>query len=436
MSPTAASVAAGAVTDPVTAELAAVLARLGALTDAAATDTTTADPSVDAARIDRIALLERIQAAAAATQAAEMVGFAKSQVAAQQQAVLRDPKAVGRGIGDQLGLACHVSPFEGSRRLGVARALHAELPATAALLRDGRINAYVAQLVVTETRHLDPDQRRAVDAQLAAELADCAPRRAAMLARRHAYAADPAGYVARGRTARTDRRVTLRPAPDTMAILSGLLPVEQGVACWAALRAHADSLRNDGDPRTRDQILADTLVERLTGQTRATDIAAEVAIVVPVSALRDPHTGDVAEIVGHGPLPAALATDVLAASEGRRWWRRLFTAPHGGITGGDSRRRQFDGTLTALIGYRDGGRCREPFCDAPARHTDHIVRHQDGGPTTFTNGRATCVRSNHAREMPGWAVRVVHDGLGDHPHTVATTTPTGHTYTSRAGPAP
>jgi hypothetical protein len=96
----------------------------------------------------------------------------------------------------------------------------------------------------------------------------------------------------------------------------------------------------------------------------------------------------------------------------------------------------FDGTLAALIGYRDGGRCREPYCDAPARQTGHIVPHRVGGPTSFSNGRAVCVRSNQVREMPGWAVRLVHDGHGDHPHTVETTTPTGHTYTSRAGPAP
>jgi hypothetical protein len=74
--------------------------------------------------------------------AALMVGFARSQVAAQQQAVLADPRAVGRGIADQIALACHVSPSEGSRRLGVARALHSELPATARLLRDGRISTY------------------------------------------------------------------------------------------------------------------------------------------------------------------------------------------------------------------------------------------------------------------------------------------------------
>jgi hypothetical protein len=92
--------------------------------------------------------------------------------------------------------------------------------------------------------------------------------------------------------------------------------------------------------------------------------------------------------------------------------------------------------LAGLIGYRDGSRCREPFCDAPARHIDHIVAYRAGGPTSFINGRAVCVRTNQVRELPGWHVELVHDGTGEQPHTVTTTTPTGHIYTSRAGPAP
>ena len=64
-----------------------------------------------------------------------------------------------------------------------------------------------------------------------------------------AYETDRAGYTQRGRKARADRRVTLRPAPDTMAVLSGLLPVEQGVACLAALRKAADTAhRHRGRP--------------------------------------------------------------------------------------------------------------------------------------------------------------------------------------------
>jgi len=84
--------------------------------------------------------------------------------------------------------------------------------------------------------------------------------------RKITYEADRDGYLHRGRTERTHRRISIRPAPDTMAILTGYLPVEQGIACYAALRQHADAAVAGGDGRTRDQIIADTMVERITGQ--------------------------------------------------------------------------------------------------------------------------------------------------------------------------
>ena len=415
--------------DAVVDELSAVLARLGALA---------VDPAAgsDADRIDRIAVLEQLRGAVAAAQQAEMVAFARSQVEAQIADDALDPRAVGRGIGDQLGMACRISPFHGSRRLGVARALAFDLPGVRALLAAGRISEDTAATVVCETRHLVGELRRLVDKQLCAEGIDTlSARRAAALTKRLAYEADRAGYVARGRTARSDRRVGLRPAPDTMSVLSGLLPVEQGVACLAALRRHTDAVMAAGDARTRDQIMADTLVERVTGQATATDVNVEVGIVLPVDALLDPDRGGAAEVTGYGPVPAQIAHDVLANTAGRRWWRRLFTGP-AGVVGGDPRRRSFDGALAHLIRVRDGGRCRDPFCDAPIRHLDHISPFRAGGPTSLANGRGVCARGNYVREMPGWRVELVHDGLGRQPHTVRTTTPTGHTYTGRAGPAP
>ena len=96
-----------------------------------------------------------------------------------------------------------------------------DLPATFRLLRCGRVCEYVASLVVSETRHLPAAIRRQVDAEVvAAGVAGMGPRRAAACARGHAYRADPHGFVERGRTERKHRRVGLRPAPDTMAILS------------------------------------------------------------------------------------------------------------------------------------------------------------------------------------------------------------------------
>jgi hypothetical protein len=171
--------------------------------------------------------LEKVKAAAAALQLAESVRFAQSQ-AEQQLAADVHPDKIGRGIADQLGLACHVSGWEAARRLGVARGLWFDLPETYRLLAAGQISEYVASLVVTETRHLDGRTRGEVDGKInAAGIGQMGPRSAAACARRHAYQADPEGYVQRGRTARKNRRVTLRPAPDTMSVLSGYLPAEQ-----------------------------------------------------------------------------------------------------------------------------------------------------------------------------------------------------------------
>jgi hypothetical protein len=215
-----------------------------------------ADDVPDAVRIDRIARLEKIKARAAALQAAESVRFAQSQAEVQLAADVH-PDKIGRGIADQLGLACKVSGFEAARRLGVARALWFDLPETYRLLVAGEISEYVASLVVTESRHLDANTRRDVDAKItAAGISRMGPRSAAACARRYAYEADPHGYVQRGRTERKNRRVTLRPAPDTMSLLSGYLPAEQGVACLKALRDHTDAAKAAGDPRCRDQITA------------------------------------------------------------------------------------------------------------------------------------------------------------------------------------
>lgn len=392
----------------------------------------------DAIRVDRIGRLERLRAATAALHAAECVRFAQSRVD-QQLAAGVGPDAIGRGIADQIGLACGISSFFAAKRLSTARAWWFDLPRTFGLLTEGRISERVAEIVARETRHLDGPTRRAVDAAVcSAGLADLGIKAAAASIRRHAYEADREAYVKRGRTERTHRRVSLRPAPDTMAFLTGYLPVEQGVACLAALRQRTEKLVAAGDARTRDQIMADTLVERVTGQAAATDVSAEVQIMLPVDALVDPAAVATAQLSGYGPLPTDLVRQFLADSRGQLWVRRLFTrAGESGptIVGGDPQRRRFDGWLRRLITIRDQT-CRHPFCGAPIRHHDHITRHREQGQTTLSNGQGLCEHHNYVREQPGWQTQLVHDGLAGTPHTVQVTTPTGHAYTSRAPDPP
>ena len=157
--------------------------------------------------------------------------------------------------------------------------------------------------------------------------------------------------------------------------------------------------------------------------------------MMPLEALTNSDSRQAATIPGHGLLPVEIARDIITSTSGRKWWRRLFTAPTGQLVGGDPTRRRFDGWLARLISLRDQT-CREPYCDAPIRHLDHITSWAAGGTTDLHNGRGTCARGNYVREMPGWKVALAHTGLHDRPHTTVTTTPTGHRYVSRAPDPP
>ena len=181
--------AGAAVPDDVVPRLRDALDWLGSLVG----DRDLAGPVPDAVRIDRIAALERLQASLEAVKAVEMVAFARSQTA-EQLAIGVHPRTVGRGIADQIALACRVSPAEGSRRLHVARDLVLDMPHTLELLSRGDLSGWTVRLITEQTSHLDRGTRTQVDADLAARQPEqMSTRQAAATAKRLAYQADPEG---------------------------------------------------------------------------------------------------------------------------------------------------------------------------------------------------------------------------------------------------
>src|SRR6266545_4471534 len=267
------------------------------------------------------------------------------------------------------------------RELTFAGDLVAELPAIAGLLGRGEIAEWTAKEVARETRDLPPETRDAITAGLAPELPSRSTRQAAASARRAAHTADPKLFMRRGRTARADRGVSIRPAPDTMAVLSAFLPVEQGVAAWVNLDQTARTAKAHGDPRTLGQLRADTLVQRLTGQATAAAIPVEVGLTMTADSLLGTDTTP-AQIVGHGPIPVDLALDMVGRAAGPGpaptaatdrvidpdpqdsavrgvtaddigvavWVRRIFTDPiDDTVIHVDTGRRRFDRRLARLI---------------------------------------------------------------------------------------
>ncbi len=399
----------------------------------------------DAARIDRIAALEALKGAAAAAQARESAAFNASHRAAQEaRGLARD--LVGRGVAEQIALARRESPHQGSRLLGLALALVEEMPRTLAALAAGETSEWRATVMVRETACLSIEDRARVDAEVGPRLGGLGNGAVEREARVLAQRLDAASAVARAARAAADRRVTVRPAPDTMTFLTAHLPVVDGVAAFAALDAEARRLVAAGDDRGRGQIMADVLVARLTGRAAASRSPVEIGLVMTDLALLA-GSDDPALVTGPGltpmPVPAAVARALVAdgpdslpvpqALEAQVWLRRLYTGPDGhDLVAMDSRRRRFDGLLRRMVVTRDQS-CRTPHCDAPIRHSDHVRPVRSDGPTSLANAAGLCERCNQVKEMPGWTTAVVASSA-EAPHRTTTTTPTGHRYHSAAPP--
>ena len=391
----------------------------------------------DAERIDLIRSLERLTCAAAGAQAvltAELDSSQRVRAAAAGVPAARQ----GRGIAAQVALARRESPHRGERHVGLAKVLRHELPFVLAALRAGRITEWRATLIARETACLELEDRRLVDVELGAdldELETMGERELTQKVRARAAALDPASVAERRRRAEAERHTSLRPAPDTMTWFAALLSVKEGVSVHAVLSREADRLHAAGDPRSRGQIMADTLVRRVVSPHLAavadgTDLPIVVNLVVPDAVLLGDDTGG-GHVDGHGPVPGDLLREWIADHLDKDvavWLRRLYARPATGeLVSMDSRARRFTGALARFLRLRDQS-CRMPWCDAPIRHLDHAQDSATGGPTAAPNGQGLCEACNHAKQALGWTAR---PRPGPR-HTIETTTPTGHHYTSTA----
>jgi len=433
--------------------------------------------AADTEIIDQITQLERMKSACAAAQAKLTLAFVTSRTAGLTTTQARDERA-HRSIAAQIALARRDSPIRGGRHIGLAKALIREMPHAYAALETGEISEWRATLLVRETACLSADDRKTVDQELADRLTTMGDRQTAHAAARIAQRLDPEHCVARHRKAITERRVSIRPAPDTMTHVSALLPVAQGVAVYAALTRHAATATATGDPRSRGQLMADELVTRITNPRAAvaaaektdhgspfgtgtdtpshtdtdgnagattnnsgneacpgsvpTGVNLDIQLVMTDRTLLD-GDNEPATLTGYGPIPAPIARQLVrtASPKIKTWIRRLFTDPdteH--LITADSQRRTFSPAARQFLIARDQT-CRTPWCDAPIRHADHVTPHIDGGPTHVSNGQGLCERCNYTKQAPGWTTRVQPDGVG-----IITTTPTGHTIRSDPPPPP
>ena len=397
------------------------------------------NPDADeAALVGRMAELERTKSAAAAEQARLAAALEARRVAAAKAG---GPRVSRAALGSEVGLARRESPHRGERLMAMARILTADMPCTLAALESGVLSEHRAELITTEAACLSALDRGLLDVELCGDptpLEGMGNAELSAEAARRVYELDQQTVLEKMARARDSRHVRFRAARDGMMSMTVLLPAPQGQLVRQALSREAATAVSAGSERSRQQVMADVVVERVTGRNPVeTPVPVTVNLVLSDATLL---TGgeEPAQLDGYGPVPAALARDlVLAAAADEKAGaalRRLYAQPGTNkLVAMESTARAFPKALATFIGLRDQI-CRTPYCNAPIRHTDHITPHRNTGPTSAHNGDGLCEHCNYVKEEPGWQAAASYDRYGR--HTIALSTPSGAVYTSTAPPTP
>ncbi|MFI7585708.1 DUF222 domain-containing protein [Spongisporangium articulatum] len=342
-------------------------------------------PTDDAGRLELIQTLEILKSAAAAVQVRATAEYAAS---------VANPRKAAK----EIARARHESPHQAARLVGVARCLAEEMPHTLAALTKGETSEFRSSVMVRETALLTRENRALVDSELGPRLAGLGNAAVAREAKKIGFRLEPGLAYKRAQAAQVERRVTIRPAPDCMTVLTAVLPVAEGVAVYAALTRAADTAAIDPeDGRGKGQVMADTLRERVLGSSEPVPV--EVQLVITDTAMTG-HSQEPAHVNGFGPIPAPLARQLADPPDehATRWIRRLWAAPETGqLIQMESRNRIFPAGLRKFVIARDQY-CVTPWCGAPIRQIDHVVAAAAGGRTCADNAQGLCQACNLAKE--------------------------------------
>ena len=419
-------------------------------------DTGTADPAwlSDGELVEAIVGFDRVASWAAARQARLLAELAQRRPPDRVVGVARTAGVASEFAPDEVGVALRLSRGTAGARIDQAVRLLSTLPATHAAWEAGRIDTAKVRAIHDATVVVPDELAVAVEARVLPRAPGQTLAQLKAALGRAVPSVDPQGADDRHREARRDRRVVVSPEPDGMASLWALLPATDAAGAFTWLTRLARGLGAD-DPRCVDARRADILAALLTGRLVADpdrpcepgtsgapresdepggpgESGRPITPVTPGKPLiqvvidHDTLLGAAerpGELVGYGPIPAALAREA-AAADGL--WRRLAVDPLSG-TALDYGRTTYHppAALADFVRVRDLT-CRFPGCRRSARDAelDHARAWTDGGETSAANLHALCLHHHLLKHHAGWRITTHADGR------LTWTTPTGLEHTT------
>ncbi|ROS23262.1 uncharacterized protein DUF222 [Rathayibacter sp. PhB127] len=350
---------------------------------------------------------------------------------------------VERSIRAELAVTLGVSEREVCRRLETAQMLMERLPLTRALLRDGRILWEVGEAVCRTASSLPESSRSALDeraADAALSMTTTQLRRALSRWREELHEQPLTERHAR---AREDRAVWVTPDVDGMATLCLHAPAPAVTGAYDRLRRIAHTLRDDGDPRTLQQLSADAAVDLLCDgdiagttpdpehrpdPTFVPGVRAEVRLTLAASTAVGLDDAP-ADLDGYGPVPAPIARELIRTAAS---FTRVLTDPETGAVVSVGRTYRVPPPQMRLHLQLRDQTCRFAGCTRPAAtsEADHTLEWRNGGETSLENLVSLCTSHHHIRHGDQWTYVRHDDG------TIVWTSPTGRRISNRPPPLP
>src|SRR5690606_8281266 len=164
----------------------------------------------------------------------------------------------------------------------------------------------------------------------------------------------------------TSKLIAIGPTPQIVA-------AEKSLRQWANTQSASGATKDKhGKKRTRDQLMFEELIRRLTGASHNAKVDVEILLAMTPTTLLA-HGDEPAWLVGHGPIPAPIARQWLLDEDLTVQLRRVFTDPAAHeLTGLESRTRAFPAGVRKMVLLR-GNVCRTPSCEAPIIGVDHMT---------------------------------------------------------------
>src|SRR5438270_3123636 len=208
------------------------------------------------------------------------------------------------------------------------------------------------------------------------------------------HAQDPTGFAEAERQAHEDRYLKLSPQEDGALVLRGWLDPEGGSLLRSALEPLARK-SGVGDDRTRDQRLADALVEATTK-----DHHTELIVTCTAETLEGRAGAPAAETEWGGLLSGETVERLVC---GGASLRRLVLDGDGVVIDFGRRRRLLSPQGRRALEARDK-HCVWPGCDRPPRWCDshHKRDWQLGSPTSVRDSVLLCGRHHYLKHDRGW----------------------------------